>query len=224
MSYKNFFFFDIETTSKSQSVFDLKLDDERGYDLFIKKCESMKRFDADWNKPIDELYIDKAPLLPEFGKIICMSFGMFNDEAKKIMTIVEDDEEVMMRRIAKVFNRAGQSRRVPCGFNIKMFDLPWIIKKMYKYEIDVPLCLNFVNVKPWEISITDISEIWKGIGKTSSSLDEVLYELDIPISKKIMEGTDVHEYFWGKGDKKSIIAKCEQDIEKLILVSEKLKL
>ena len=225
MSHKNFFYLDIETTTKSSSLIELSVDDPRGYDLFMKKCETMSKFDADWSKPYpDLLYIEKAPLIPEFGRIICMSFATYTDDKKHIATIIEEDEEMMMRRIAKVITKAGQTRRTICGFNIKIFDLPWIIKKMYKYEIDIPLCLNFLNVKPWEISTTDIMDVWKGIGKTSSTLEEVTYELDIPSTKKPMRGKDVHEYYWVKKDKKSIVEKCENDVNDVTLISEKLKL
>jgi hypothetical protein len=225
MSYKQFFYFDIETTSKSQSIFDLNLDDEKGYDLFIKKCETMKKIDAGWNKSLDEIYIDKAPLIPEYGKIICMSFGMFTDEGqKKIMTIIENDEEVMMRRIAKIFTRSSQTRRSLCGYNIKNFDIPFIFKKMFKYDIDLPSNLNFSALKPWELNIHDLSDIWRGIGKSSASLEEVTYDLELPIPKRIMGGEDVHDFYWGKKDTKSIISKCEQDVESTILVAEKLKL
>jgi 3'-5' exonuclease len=224
MAYKNFFYFDIETTSKSQSLFDLKLDDERGYDLFVKKYEKMKTFDQDWNRPIEDVYIDKSPLIPEFGKIICMSFGMFKDDEKTVMTIIEEDEESTIKKIVRVFKRANETSRTLCGFNVKSFDLPFLIKKMYKYDVDIPLSLNFSGMKPWEVMIKDISDVWKGIGKTSASLEEVTYELGIPSPRKIMSGDEVHEYFWSKNDKKSIIQKCENDVNATIMVAEKLKL
>ena len=223
MAYKNFFYLDIETTSKFSSIFDLKLDDEIGYDLFIKKCVTMKKFDLDWNRSPEDLYIEKAPLLPEYGRIICMSFGMFTDEKKNIMTIVEDDEEILLKRVAKIITRAGHSKRPLCGYSLKVFDLPWLIKKMHKYEIDVPLNLNFTTLKPWEINVFDIADIWKGIGKSMSSMDEVMYDLGIH-TKKIISGEDVQEFYWTKKDTKTIVNKCENDINNLILISEKLKL
>jgi uncharacterized protein YprB with RNaseH-like and TPR domain len=224
MAYKNFFFFDIETTSKSSSLFDLGLDDPRGAELFRKKWESMKKFDADWNREIEDVYIDKAPLLPEFGRIICMSFGMFTDDKKHIMTLVEEDEEALMRRILKIFTKASQSKRFLCGFNVKAFDVPWIIKKMYKYDIDLPHALNFSTLKPWEINIIDISEIWKGIGKTTSSLNEISYELGLSNQNKIMNGAEVYNFFWKKHDISSIVKHCEEDVDCFISIAEKLKL
>lgn len=224
MAYKEFFYFDIETTSKAQSLFDLKIDDERGHDLFIRKWESMKKYDSDWNREVDEVYTDKAPLIPEYGKIICMSFGMFKDGQKNIMTLIEDEEEVLIKRMVRIFERAKETNRTFCGFNIKSFDLPFIVKKIHKYGFDVPLSLNFNGLKPWEIMIKDLSEIWRGIGKTNASLDEVTYELGIPSPKTIMKGEDVHFYYWSKKDTKSITAHCEQDVDAAILLAEKLKL
>jgi len=227
MAYQNFFFFDIETTSKSKSLFDLKMDDTVGADIFIKKCTKLKQYSgSEWaDKPCEELYIEKAPLLPEFGKIICMSFGMFGEDGKlHIMTIVEDDEEKLMNRIAKVFSRASGSKKSLCGFNIKSFDIPWIVRKLYKYNIDIPLSLNFVGVKPWEILITDIHDIWKGLGRYNISLAEVCYELGIESPKKIMSGEEVHEYYWNKNDIKSIMTYCEGDVNSIIKIAEKLKL
>ena len=224
MSYKNYFYFDIETTTKKQTFFDFRLDDERGGNLFLKKYETMKLVDSSWNKPIEDAFIDKAPLIPEYGKIICMSFGMFKDDKKSIMTLVEDDEEALLRRIAKIFNRAGETKRFLCGFNIKIFDIPFLVKKFYKYEIEIPQCLNFIGAKPWEINVTDISDVWKGMGRNGSSLDEVTYELDIPSPKTIMNGNEVYDYYWDKKDTKSIIGHCEQDVDAIIQVTEKLKL
>lgn len=224
MCYKNYFYFDIETTTKKPTFFDFRLDDERGGNLFLKKYETMKLVDPNWNKPIEDAFIDKAPLIPEYGKIICMSFGMFKDDKKTVMTLIEEDEEALLRRISKIFNRASETKRFLCGFNIKSFDIPFLIKKFYKYEIDLPSCINFVGAKPWEINVTDLSDVWKGMGRNASSLDEVTYELDIPSPKTIMSGDEVYDYYWNKKDTKSIINHCEQDVDAIIQVTQKLKL
>ena len=222
--YKDYFFFDIETTSKKPTLLDLKLDDPIGAELFIKKCEKLKQYpNSEWtDKPCEELYIEKAPILSEFGKIICMSFGMFFDDKKHVMTIIEDDEEKLMHRIAKVFTRAGKKRL--CGFNVKAFDIPWIVRKLYKYNIDIPTNINFYNIKPWEMNITDLLEVWKGTGKHNMTMEEVAYDLNIESPKKIMSGDKVHEFYWFKKDITSIMNYCESDINCMIQISEKLKM
>lgn len=219
--YKNFFYFDIETTSKYSSFFDYKLNDDRGAELFRKRYEKYKSFDKSWDKEINDAYIEKSPLLPEFGKIICISFGLFDKDVKKIFSIVDDDEKRLLIKFTQVIIKACKNRYL-CGFNIKAFDIPYIIKKLYKYNIDIPICFNFLDRKPWEILVKDIYEIWKGTGNMTASLDEITYDLDINSPKMIMSGNDVHEYYWERKDIKSIMEYCENDVDATISIMEKL--
>jgi predicted PolB exonuclease-like 3'-5' exonuclease len=221
--YKDFFFFDIETVSKYNTFFNFKLEDERGAELFLKKYEKMKLFEKDWDLPIDQVYEQKASLIPEYGRIVCMSFGMFSNDKKTIMTIIEDDEDKLIERIQKIFDRASKAKKFLYGFSVKSFDIPWIVKKMYKYNVDVPRCLNFNGLKPWEISVTDLIDTWKGTGRNTSTLEEIVYDLGLPQGKTI-SSKDIHEYYWFKKDKTSIIAKCENDISDMINIAERLSL
>ena len=95
---------------------------------------------------------------------------------------------------------------------------------MYKYNIDIPLNINFYGVKPWEMNIVDLLDVWKGTGKHNMTLEEIAYDLSIDNPKKIMSGDQVHEYYWMKKDIKSIMNYCESDINCIIQISEKLKL
>lgn len=221
MSYKKYFYLDIETTSKYQSIFDFRLDDEIGYDIFVKKYESMKRFDNDWNKPIEDVYVEKSPMIPEFAKIICVSFGLISGD--KVMTIYEDDEKKLMSKLHNVLEKASESKKILCGFNIKLFDVPFIIKKFYKHGFTLPQYINFVGLKPWEINILDVAEVWKGFGKNMSSLEEVMYELGIDNNGNI-NGSEVYDYYWNKKDKNSIIKHCEQDIHSVVEIVQRLNL
>lgn len=221
--YTNYFYFDIETTTKSPTFFDFKLDDSRGADLFHKKKESLSRFDADWTADLDTVYMNKAPLLPEYSKIICMSFGMYKDDVLKTGVIVDKNEEALLRRMVRVFNRASELRRTLAGFNIKAFDIPFIVKKLYKYNIDIPMCLNFNGLKPWDIHILDVSDFWKGIGRNTSSLSEIAYELGIEEPKSQMSGEQVFDYYWNKKDIDSIAQKCQSDVITTIEVAKRLK-
>lgn len=219
--YKNFFFFDIETTSKKPTFLDLKLDDPVGAKIFENKCSKIKEWE---DQSIDELYVNKSPIFPEHGKIICMSFGMYGEDGKKhIMTVIDDDEEKLMNKIFKIFNDKIPKKFL-CGFNIKNFDIPYIVKKFYKYNIDIPRNLNFNGLKPWEIPVIDLSDIWKGTGKYGITLEEITYDLDIDSPKKIMSGENVHEFYWLKKDIKSIMTYCEGDVDSMIKIAEKLKL
>ena len=218
--YTNFFFFDIETTSKYGDFKTLQLNDPRGATLFEKKCERMSDYD-DWKgKTIDQLYIDKSPLLAEHGKIVCLSFGMFKDENTPIIrTLINDDEEVLMKEIKELLDKVGMKRRI-CGYNIKNFDLPWITRKLYKYDLAIPQNINIIDKKPWETGIVDIYSYFLKY----TSMDEVAYDLGITSSKDTLDGSKVHEYYWIRRDSKSIMNYCEQDVRVLIDIAKKIVL
>ena len=221
--YKDLFYFDIETTTKYKDIVELEKLDPRGYSLFIKKCQSMKEFDISWNEPPKFLYSAKASLFPEYGKIICMSFGVFKDEKIEIRTLIDENEEKLMQRIQNVFYKLMSTNKRLCGFKIKAFDIPWLNRKMYKYGIDIPRSINFSGLKPWEIVVTDLYEIWKGTSNNGTSLDEMTYELGIESPKKLMSGSDVYHYYWDHKDTESIINYCEADIMSMIESAKKLK-
>ena len=225
MSYKNFFYFDIETASEYPTFSDFIKNDERGANLFSKKCENFRKYESGWEKPVDETYLEKASLYPEFSKIICLSWGMFTNEGEmKIGSIIDDDEIALLKRITKVFTRASDLRRTYCGFNVKQFDIPFIVKRIYKHNIELPISLNFLDLKPWELNVKDLYEVWKGTGKTSANLEEVCYCLNINSPKIIMSGENVHDYYWNRNDIKSISSYCEDDVVSIIEICKKLKL
>ena len=223
--YTDFFYFDIETTSKYGDINTLKLNDPRGYDLFVKKCEVFK---DEWKDPLDILYPAKAPLLSEHGMIICISYGIFKNGVLQIGSFLNRDgnEELLMNNIKKLFDSVGSHKRI-CGYNIKNFDIPWITRKLYKYGLDVPNNINTVDKKPWETWNLDIFDVWKSSGKiqrVNSSMDEVAYDLGIESSKKIVNGSKVHEYYWIKKDHDSIMKYCELDVKVLIDIVRKMNL
>jgi hypothetical protein len=222
--YTNYFYFDIETTSKFPTLFDYKLDDVRGANLFVKKAENFRKFDPEWSGELNDVFINKAPLLPEYGRIICMSFGMFKDDELKTGVIVDLDEKELLKRMVRVFSRAADLKRTYAGFNIKSFDLPFIIKKLYKYGIDVPMCLNYRTSKPWEIIMVDLMEIWRGTGRYGSSLQEVAYELNIAEPDTSITGADVFDLYWNKKDINTVTKKCENDVITSIEIAKILKI
>jgi hypothetical protein len=211
--YTDFFYFDIETTSKYPDLETLKRKDHRGYDLFLRKCEVFK---DEWKEPYEQLYPMKAPLMAEHGMIVCVSYGIFKNGVSQIGSFLnrDGDEEALMNNIKKLFDSVGSKKRI-CGYNIKNFDIPWITKKFYKYGLEIPSNINTVDKKPWETWNLDIFDVWKSSGKiqrVNPSMDEVAYDLGIESSKNILNGSKVHEYYWLKKDYDAIMQYCELDL------------
>lgn len=223
--YKDFFYFDIETTSKYGDINTLKLNDLRGYELFIKKCEVFK---DEWKEPIEQLYPMKAPLMSEHGMIVCISYGIFKNDVLQIGSFLNRDgnEEELMNKIQKLFHSVGSKKRI-CGYNIKNFDIPWITRKLYKYNLDIPNNIYMVDKKPWETWNLDIFDVWKSSGKiqrVNPSMDEVGYELGIESSKTNMNGSQVHDYYWIKKDYDLIMNYCELDVKVLVEITKRMML
>jgi len=55
-------------------------------------------------------------------------------------------------------------------------------------------------------------------------MDEVAYDLGIESSKKILNGSKIHEYYWVKKDYESIMHYCEEDVKVLIEIAKRMKL
>jgi len=213
--YKDLFYFDIETTSEYPNFMDMNAE---GRNIFTKRL-------TDPSANIENFYIENAPLLPEFGKIICMSFGVYDTEGViQIRSVIDDDEEKLIQKIKGVFDRVSKTNKRICGFRIKSFDIPWIVRKMYKYNIDIPLSLNFNGLKPWEILVTDIYDIWKNGSNLGASLEEVTYALGIENPKSTLDGKKIYDYYWNRKDKESIMKYCEGDVKGVMDVAKKLKL
>lgn len=223
--YTDFFYFDIETTSKYGDINTLKLNDPRGYDLFVKKCEVFK---DEWKEPIEKLYPMKAPLLSEHGMIVCISYGIYKNGVPQIGSFLNRDgnEEALMINIKKLFDSVGSKKRI-VGYNIKNFDIPWITRKLYKYGLTIPDNINNLDKKPWETWNLDIFDVWKSFGKIqriNPSMDEVAYDLGIESSKANMNGSQVFDYYWVRKDYDSIMHYCELDVKVLIEIAKKMML
>ena len=72
--FRNFLVIDIETASIYKNYSDM---DERMKTLWDKKASFMQNQE---DKTADELYFDKGAIFAEFGKVICISAGVFTKE------------------------------------------------------------------------------------------------------------------------------------------------
>ena len=75
--------------------------------------------------------------------------------------------------------------------------------------------------KPWDLRVVDMSDDWKGKFAWAFSFDEMCYELGVVSPKDIINGSDVHKYYWS-GKIEQIKTYCEKDVHSSIEVSKKL--
>jgi hypothetical protein len=74
MFYENLFYFDIETVGQYKDIESLRENDEKGYDLFVKKFKN-NPWMSERHQDIGNAYLEYSPIFSSFGKIVCISFG-----------------------------------------------------------------------------------------------------------------------------------------------------
>jgi DNA polymerase elongation subunit (family B) len=212
---KSCLFFDIETCGNYENFEQLKRSDAVGAHIWEKKCQRMG-----YGSP-EEGYTNKVSLFPEFGRIVCLSYGIWKNGELVINTIMEEDNNTMLKYISNLFHKAGANGLVPTGWNIKNFDIPWVQRKLVMHGISVPMAISAFEKKPWEVNIFDMKEMWKSFSNLDVTFEEAAYAMGIPTPKDDIDGSQVHGEFW-KGNSERIKTYCEKDVKTMILMAEKL--
>ena len=184
-----------------------------------------KRFPEDEGKPIDEIFVNRAALVPEFAKIICVSVAFLTEKDEvKIQSFSGDDEKILLQEVQKLLFRVGELGFFLCGHNVKGFDIPMLSKRMIINGLKPPKILPTNDTKPWEIKAFDTKEFWQFSNYTSiASLELMCVCLGVD-SPKTMEvtGNKVHDAYWEKKDLEGIVKYCEKDVTSLIDVVKKI--
>lgn len=169
-----------------------------------------------------DIYLEKAGLYPEFGKIICISAGFFipkTDSKELILRIksfFENDEKELLTNfflVLKTFFSNPPYKRFLCGHNLKEFDIPYLIRRGLIHRLSIPSVLDVNALKPWETPFIDTLQIWKfGDYKSFISLELICLSLNIPNPKAAIKGADVAEVYWHKNNLQQICHYCQQDV------------
>ena len=214
------FHFDIETAGQYKD-YDTFLDtDERGARLFAGKFEKMNW--SDKYKDINEAYLENAGIISTYGRIVCISFGFIDNEGvSKISSYYGDNEEDIVNSFNNLLKKIETKNFNLSGFRINHFDIPWVLHKLHKYGIEPANMIYLYDKKPWDLRVVDMSDDWKGKFAWAFSFDEMCYELGVQSPKDIINGSDVHKYYWS-GRVEDIKTYCEKDVNSSIEVSKKL--
>ena len=184
-----------------------------------------KRYPEDKDLTIDELYLNKGGLLPEFAKIVVATFAFVTPDGEiKKQTFAEDDEVKLLKEIKTLLNRVSKMDFELCGHNIKLFDIPMIAKRMIINGIRPPEILPAYNTKPWEVRAIDTKDFWQyGNNFSIATLELMCVSLGIDSSKSgDVNGSNVHDQYWNNNGLKEIAEYCERDVDVLVDVINKL--
>ena len=218
-------FIDIETVGCAANLSSLKKNDDKLYSLF-EHYESWfkKRFPEDSNLTLDELFLSRSALVPEFGKIVCVCLGIVDTNGKFKTTVISDsDEKTLLTNVRKTLIKCGEMGYWLCGHNVKNFDIPMLGKRMVINGLLPPKILPSFDTKPWEIKAIDTRDVWQfGQYASISTLDLMCGVMGVESSKsEEMDGSKVHNNFWNEKTYDKINEYCEKDVVVLYNVVSK---
>lgn len=214
-------FLDIETVPLYPEF--LNLPDE-AKTFWEKKASQFKKEDVS----VEETY-ERAGIYAEFGKIICISFGMIyyrdGQAHARIKVLADDDETKILKEFAELLIKLNaQKDLLLCAHNGKEFDFPYISRRMLIKGINIPQVLDVSGRKPWETSFLDTMDLWKfGDHKHFTSLNLLSYIFGIPSPKTDIDGSQVAKVYWQDHDLPRIARYCQNDVLAIIQLLLKFK-
>jgi uncharacterized protein YprB with RNaseH-like and TPR domain len=200
-------FLDIETVPMVATYGQLP---ERFAKLWDKKAATLKREEDD----TPESLYPRAGIYAEFGKVICISFGMHTGGSFRIKSFAGDDEKQVLQDFANLLeSKFSRNDFLLCAQNGKEFDFPYLARRMLINGISLPELLDMAGKKPWEVPHLDTMELWKfGDFKNYTSLETLAAIFDIPTPKDDIDGSMVGQVYWADGDLERIVTYCQKDV------------
>ncbi|MBS1614644.1 MAG: ribonuclease H-like domain-containing protein [Bacteroidetes bacterium] len=221
---KHLLFIDIETASGQHRFEELS---EGLQQEWLRKAQFK------WNVPEGDaaaLFVDKAAILAEFGKIVCISIGCLRPAGNELKLLMRsfalEDERILLEAFCSKLeafshslNKEHAKSLAFVGHNIKEFDLPYISRRLIIQGLPLPECLKLHGKKPWEVPHLDTMQLW-GFGdvKAYTRLALLAEVLGIPSPKDDINGADVSRVYWQDRNLPRIATYCQKDVETTVKV------
>ncbi|SFR35602.1 hypothetical protein SAMN04490243_1016 [Robiginitalea myxolifaciens] len=202
-------FLDTETVPQAQTFDELS---EEARELYALKTRFQRKDDIS-----AEEYYERAGILAEFGKIICISVGFFNLSGSqrqfRLRSFTGEEKSLLIQFSELLEDHFGRPRHLLCAHNGKEFDFPYLARRMLIHGLRLPAKLNLFGKKPWEIPHLDTMELWKfGEFRHYTSLRLMAHVLGIPSPKEDLDGSQIRSVYYEDGDIERIQKYCELDV------------
>jgi hypothetical protein len=216
---EKFLFFDIETAGAESTFSELST---KMQELWSKRADLLRtqlgeKYPDNKDKSDDDLFQMKSALQAEFGRVVCVSFGKLKfiegSPTAQIVSYSGNNEVEILTQSFKLMTGLAKNGIKLFGHNVKRFDVPFLCKRAFIHGIEPAAPLHVWDKKPWEIAITDTSELWSfGAWQEGfTSLDLLASVLGIDSPKDDINGADVHETFYA-GEVDRIKEYCQKDV------------
>ena len=161
-------------------------------------------------------FYDRAGIWSEFGKIICISVGLFHKQNGhinfRINSYYGHNESELLTNFSTLLTKQTKDL-ILCAHNGKEFDFPYLCRRMLVNSIPIPDHLQIAGKKPWEINHIDTMELWKfGDYKNYTSLSLLAAIFNIPTPKDDIDGSMVGTVYYKEKNLKRIVSYCQKDV------------
>lgn len=162
-------------------------------------------------------FYPRAGIWAEFGKIVCISVGIFSHQAVgdiglKVKSFAGDDETQILKDFITLLKKQSPALWL-CAHNGKEFDFPYLCRRMLINCFEIPAQLSISGKRPWEVNHLDTLELWKfGDYKNYTSLNLLAAVFNIPTPKDDISGNDVNKVYWQERNLQRIVTYCQKDV------------
>ena len=212
MQLENFLIIDIETVSAQKKFASMTVE-------WQKLWEEKTMRTLPENSTAEEYYPQRAAVMAEFAKVVCISLGYFKKEGKqynlRVKSIALHDEKLLLQQFIETVNQLEAIHHRWCftGHNIKEFDIPFLCRRLLVNDIAIPPYLDFQNMKPWETNLVDTFQYWRfGDFKNYTSLKLLAASLNVPSPKDDIDGSKVGQVYWEENNLDRIALYCQKDV------------
>ncbi len=209
---ENLLLIDIETVSEKPTFDELNEDWQT---LWQEKVQRTLPEDT----TAAEFYPQRAAVMAEFAKVICISVGYFKRDGKafhlRVKSFYGDDEKILLQDFIAALQKmeANNNKWSFTGHNIKEFDIPFICRRLLINGMAIPPFLDFQNMKPWETNMVDTFQYWRfGDYKHFTSLKLLAAALNVPSPKDDIDGSMVGDVYWKEKNLERIVTYCQKDV------------
>ncbi|MDQ8003353.1 MAG: 3'-5' exonuclease [Pedobacter sp.] len=208
LKLNNVFVIDIETVPQKEKFEELP-------PHLQELWEQKSRYQRKDGQTAVEFY-DRAGIWAEFGKVVCISVGIYHLERKQIhlrvCSFAHHDETILLKQFINLINKHTKNLQL-CAHNGKEFDFPYLCRRMLINGLPIPAPLQIAGKKPWEIHHLDTMELWKfGDYKNYTSLNLLAAIFDLPTPKNDIDGSQVKEIYYQQKDLTRIAKYCQNDV------------
>ncbi len=177
----------------------VKLGNIKNPDLIAEKIQK-----AEENHAAD--YIRNAALDAISGQVLCIGYRIEHDQPA-VLCSDADGEAAMLRQWWAALNDFQRQPKL-VGFNIKAFDLPFLIRRSWRHRLTPPYWLR--QGRYWNDLIVDLREVWQlGDSRAHGSLSAISRHLGL--GEKAGNGADFSN-LW-QTDREAAINYCLRDVQ-----------